>query len=125
MSRLATLLLSALLVPARVIGAAGQVPADARAEVSIEELLRQGFAHVETWRFDEAATLFDEALERTRDRGLPRLEGDARRGRGAVLIHRGDLPAARAELEAARRLFEGAGDAVGVARVRSHMATIS
>jgi CHAT domain-containing protein len=120
----AAFLLCATLVLGDAIGAVAQAT-DARAEAPIEEILLQGFALVEAWRFKEAEALFEDALMRTRDRGLPRLEGEARRGRGAVLIHDGDLPAARTELQQARRLFEGDGDAVGVARVRGHLAVIA
>ena len=115
-------LLSVALLLSGASTAAAQGPTEAPA--SVEDLLAQGFAHLDSWRFDQAGAVFEDALARAREQGLTRLEAEARRGRGLLLSRKTRFPEAWTELQEARWLFEAAEDRLGLGKTYRNLGTV-
>ncbi len=118
-------LLGATLVLSGTFGAAAREIPETRPSASIEEVLAQGFAHVDAWRFQDAEAAFDEALARARQEGSPRLEAEARRGRGTSLSRQSRFQEAWAELHEARELFEATGDRAGLGNTQRNLGGVA
>src|SRR5262249_53330198 len=97
---------------------AQEPPAVSPAE-AVEASLRDGFRLADERRYDEAEALFASALEQAQALGTIRLQAEARRGRGLLRYRRLQYAEARPELEEARRLYEAAGDVLGLGQAIS------
>lgn len=94
----------------------------------LPQLLSEGFGLFESDQIDAARARFEAGLARARECSDGWAEAEAHRGLGRALYRKAQYPAARSELEEARRRFAARGDAqgaLGAARAASHLGSVA
>lgn len=91
----------------------------------LEALVRQGFANIGANKLDLAEQQFKDVLERALQAKDQHAEAGARGGLGVVLVQRGQLPAAREQMEKALALMNILGDRLNAARAESGLGDIA
>src|SRR5262245_6930123 len=105
------------------IAAAPVAQESARPDSAWMASLADGFAKVESGRFEDARTIFERAIAQAVAEGDVRGEAEAYRGLGRVRSSLRDFSSGREAYERALALFDRAGDDRGVGRVWNHLGT--